>query len=53
MMDADTKVAVTDPLLEELVAFREEVDTKPKIMPIHVLRDVTTTMAKINQEVRH
>lgn len=53
MLDSGTKVALTDPLLQELVTWREEVDTKPKITPIHVLKDVTATMAKINQEVCH
>lgn len=52
MLDLEAKVVVTNPLLEELVTWREEVDTRPKITPIHVLNDVTATMAKINQEVR-
>lgn len=50
-MDSETKVAITDPLLEELVSLREEADTRPKIAPVHVLNDVSATMAKINREV--
>ena len=51
MMDSETKVAVTDPLMEELVALQEEADTKAKIAPVHVLNDVNATMAKITREV--
>lgn len=51
-MDPETKVAVTDPLMKDLVASREEADTKAKITPVHVLNDVSATMAKINREVR-
>jgi hypothetical protein len=50
-MDFDTRVAVTDPLLEELVSLREAADMKPKITPVHVLNDVSATMMKINCEV--
>jgi len=51
-MDQEMKVALTDPLMEDLIALRQEADTKPKIAPVHVLHDVSTTMAKINREVR-
>ena len=51
MMDSETKVIVTDPLMEGLVASREEADTKAKITPVHVLNDVSATMAKITREV--
>ena len=50
-MDPETKLAVTEPLMEELVASRKEADTKAKIAPVHVLNDVSATMAKINREV--
>ena len=50
-MDPEAKVTVTDPLLEELKSSREEVDTKPKIAPVHVLNDVSAMMTKINREV--
>jgi predicted pyridoxine 5'-phosphate oxidase superfamily flavin-nucleotide-binding protein len=53
VMDPDTKVAVTDPLLDELETWRKEIENKPKITPIHVLNDVTATMTKINGEVCH
>jgi hypothetical protein len=51
MMTPESKKAATDPLLEELVSSREEADTKPKIAPVHVLNNVSATMAKINHEV--
>ena len=51
-MSPETKVTVTDPLLEELISSREEADIKPKIAPVHVLNDVSATMTKINREVR-
>ena len=51
-MDTELKVAITDPLLEELIASREEADTRAKITPVHVLNDVSATMAKVNREVR-
>ena len=51
-MSDEMKVSLTDPLLEELEASREEADTKPKVIPIHVLNDVSSTMAKITREVR-
>ena len=51
-MGPEVKAAVTDPLMEELVLSREEADTKPKIAPVHVLNDVSATMAKISREVR-
>lgn len=51
-MDSDTREAITDPLLDELMSMREEADTKPKIAPVHVLNDVSATMMKINREVR-
>ena len=51
-MDPEMKVAVTEPLMKELVASREEADMKAKIAPVHVLNDVSATMAKINREVR-
>ena len=50
-MGPEVKVAVTNNLMEELVASREEADTKAKIAPVHVLNDVSATMAKINREV--
>jgi hypothetical protein len=51
-MSPEAKVAATDSSLEELVSLREAADTKPKIAPVHVLNDVSVTMAKINREVR-
>ena len=51
MMDPETKVAITDPLMEELVASREEADMGAKIAPVHILNDVSATMSKINREV--
>ena len=51
MMDTKTKVAITDPLIDELAVSQEEADTKTKIVPVHVLNDVSATMAKINCEV--
>jgi hypothetical protein len=50
-MNSEAKVAATSDLLEELVSSRQEADTKPKIAPVHVLNDVSATMAKINREV--
>ena len=50
-MDNDTKTKLTDPLLEEFAVLREVTDTKPKIIPVHVLNDVSSTMAKIICEV--
>ena len=50
-MDPELKLVMTDPLLEELKIWREDAETKPKTTPIHVLKDVTATMQKINQEV--
>lgn len=52
-MDKETQAAVTDHLIEEIMASREEADTKAKIVPVHVLNDVSGTMAKITREVRH
>jgi hypothetical protein len=52
LMDHKAKVEATDLSLEELKALREEADVKPKIAPVHVLNDVSATMAKINREVR-
>lgn len=46
------KVAVTDPLMEELVTLRGEMDTKAKLTPVHTLNDVSATITKINREVR-
>jgi hypothetical protein len=51
VMDPEMKAAVTNPFLEELVASRNEADTKPKITPVHIFNDVSATMAKINREV--
>jgi hypothetical protein len=51
-MNPEEKAAATDTLLEELVSSREEADMKPKVAPVHVLNDVSATMAKINREVR-
>lgn len=42
---------ITDPLMDELMASREEADTKAKIAPVHILNDVSATMARINREV--
>jgi len=50
-MDQETKVALTDPLMEDLIASQQEADMKLKIPPVHVLHDVSATMAKINREV--
>ena len=50
-MDPEMKTAATDHLLEELVTSREEADAKAKIAPVHILNDVSATMAKINREV--
>ena len=50
-MDLEMKVAITDPLMEELVASREEADTGAKIALVHILNDVSATMSKINCEV--
>ena len=50
-MDPETKMAVTEPLMRELKVSREEADTKPKIVPVHILNDVSATMMKINREV--
>ena len=49
-MDPETKATVTDPLMQDLVASREEADTGAKIAPVHV-NDVSATMARINNEV--
>ena len=51
-MDPEMKAIITDPLIEELVALREEADTKAKVTPVHVLNDVSATMTKITREVR-
>ena len=51
-MNDETKIAVTDPLLEEFVLEREEADTKPKINSVHILNDVSATIGKIKCEVR-
>lgn len=50
-MSEDMKAAVTDGLLEELTETHKEADTKAKIMPVHILNDVSATMAKIVREV--
>ena len=50
-MDPETRAAITDPLMEELVASREEADMGAKIAPVHILNDVSATMSKINREV--
>lgn len=50
-MDREMQAAATDPLMEELRAHREEVETRPKITPVHVLKDVTATIAKLTKEV--
>jgi len=52
-MSGDEKVAATEGLLGELVEARQEADTKAKITPVHILNDVSATMAKINREVRY
>ena len=51
-MDPEMKPIITDPLIKELVALREEADTKAKVTPVHVLNDVSATMTKITREVR-
>lgn len=51
-MDPEMKLVLTDPLLKELATSRGDAESKPKTVPIHILKDVTATMAKINQEVR-
>ena len=50
-MDAEKKAEITNPLIEELVLARKEADTKPRITPVHVLNDVSATVAKIKHEV--
>jgi len=52
-MSNDEQVVATDGLLEELVEARQKADTKAKITPVHILNDVSATMAKINREVRY
>ena len=47
----ETKVMATDGLLEELAETRQEADTRAKVMPVHILNDVSATMAKIIREV--
>ena len=51
-MDLETKAAITDPLMEDLIVSREEADTKAKTAPVHILNDVSATMMKIKCEVR-
>ena len=51
-MSDDAKAAVTDGLLEDLATAREEMDTKAKATPVHILNDVSATVAKITREVR-
>ena len=51
-MDPEMKAIITDPLIEELVALREEANTKANVTPVHVLNDVSATMTKITHEVR-
>ena len=50
-MDNKMKATVTDPLMEEFMLAREQADTKPKLTPVHVLNDVSATVAKIKNEV--
>jgi hypothetical protein len=50
-MDLSEKKAATDTLLEELVMARQETDIKAKVTPVHILNDVSATMAKIIREV--
>ena len=50
-LDDEAKAAVTDPVMEELMLAREEANMKPKITPIHVLNDMSATIAKIKCEV--
>lgn len=52
-MSDNAKVAATEDLLDELVEARQEADTKAKITPVHILNDVSATMAKINREVHY
>jgi len=52
-MSSDEKVSATEGLLGELVEARQEADTKAKITPVHILNDVSATMAKINREVHY
>ena len=51
VMDAEKKAEVTNPLIEELVLVRKEADTKLRITPVHILNDVSATVAKIKHEV--
>jgi hypothetical protein len=51
MLDAEMKIAVTDPLMKEFVELREEMETKAKLTPVHTLKDVSATISKINREV--
>jgi len=53
MMDQETKTAITDPLMEELITSRDEADTGAKIVPVHILNDVSAIMAKVTREVCH
>jgi hypothetical protein len=50
-MSLNEKSAATDSLLEELVTARREMDIKAKVTPVHILNDVSATMAKIVREV--
>lgn len=50
-MDVETKAELTNSLMEELVLAREEADTRPRITPVHVLNDMSATVAKIKCEV--
>lgn len=51
-MSPEAKLAITDPLLGELVSWREKADLGPKIVPVHVYNDVSATVLKITREVR-
>jgi pseudouridine-5'-phosphate glycosidase len=50
-MDVEMKVLVTNPFMEDLATAREEMDTKAKLTPVHVLNDVSATIGKIKLEV--
>lgn len=50
-MSDNAKVVATDGPLEELIKARQETDTKAKVTPVHILNDVSATIAKIVREV--
>jgi hypothetical protein len=50
-MDKETQVVVTNPLMDGLIAAQEEAETKVKIVPVHILNNVTVMISKITCEV--